>query len=88
MNINPKHIIIAICAIYLVICIERALAVKRVDSAPSVDVLKKYIEIDRKIDSLNLKIRNYETEINNNLVDVAGMSNAQRDSLRSVLNPR
>ena len=49
---------------------------------------QEYNQLLVNIDSLKTKIHNYEAKKVQNYVDIIDMSNAERDSLRSMLNPR
>ena len=83
-----KNVLIIGAIIYGVSITERMISSAKDTRALKLDQQERRIKLRQDINALNIKIQHYENQIENNTVNIANMSDRERDSLRAVLNPR
>jgi hypothetical protein len=87
-HITVKNLLILIVLFYFITAVERFIG----NQSHQSDILMKHSEknneLVKQIESLNNNIHNYEKKKLQNTIDIINMDDAERDSLRAMLNPR
>lgn len=86
--ITIKNLLILIVLFYFITAFERFIGNQSHQSDILMKHNKKNNELIKEIESLNNNIQKYEKKKLQNHIDIVNMSNDERDSLRSMLNPR